>query len=68
MKAAPTEDRTAEAGEIDPALALRAQRLAAIPEADFEAALAEWRQRVRAEHRRLHVRLMAAGRRHGRAP
>lgn len=68
MKAPPTEVRSAAADEIDPALALRAQRLAAIPEADFEAALAEWRRRVQAEHRRLHVRLMAAGRRHGRAP
>lgn len=61
--AVPTGNRTptlAEAG-IDKKLSARAQKLAAVPESQFEAEVGEWRDRVSAEGVRVTARLEAAG-------
>ena len=61
--AVPIGNRTptlAEAG-IDKKLSARAQKLAAVPESQFEAEVGEWRDRVSAEGVRVTARLEAAG-------
>lgn len=50
----------AEAG-IDKKLSSRAQKLAAVPEDQFEAEVADWRGRVEQENARVTVRLESAG-------
>lgn len=50
----------AEVG-IDKSLADRARKLAAIPEAEFEQTVSEWRGRVSAENERVTVNLLRAG-------
>lgn len=63
--AVPTGNRTptlAEAG-IDKKLSSRAQKMAAVPAAEFEAEVGEWRQRVQAENARVTTRLEKAGER-----
>jgi DNA repair exonuclease SbcCD ATPase subunit len=61
-----THDRVlptlAEAG-ISKDLSSRAQKLAAVPKAEFEAEVGEWRDRVQAEHARVTTRLESAGER-----
>lgn len=60
-----TDDRRsklADAG-ISKDLSSRAQKLAAVPEAEFEAEVGEWRERVSAEGARVSARLEAAGER-----
>lgn len=52
--------RLADAG-ISKDLSSRAQRLAAVPEAEFEAEVGQWRERVSAEGARVSARLEAAG-------
>lgn len=52
----------AQAG-IDKKLSSRAQKLAAVPEAEFEAEVGQWRERVSAEGARVSARLQAAGER-----
>lgn len=52
----------AQAG-IDKKLSSRAQKLAAVPESEFEAEVKEWRGRVSAEGARVSARLEAAGER-----
>jgi hypothetical protein len=61
--AVPSGNRTptlAEAG-IDKKLSSRAQKLAAVPNDEFEAEVGEWRERVAAENARVTTRLSAAG-------
>jgi phage N-6-adenine-methyltransferase len=53
----------AEAG-IDKNLADRARKYAAIPEAEFDDTLADWRSRVEQENERVTVSLLAAGDKH----
>lgn len=50
----------AEAG-IDKKLSARAQKMAAVPEQQFEAMVGEWRGRVEAENERVTTNLLAAG-------
>jgi N6-adenosine-specific RNA methylase IME4 len=50
----------AEAG-IDHKLSARAQKMAAVPEAEFESMVGEWRDRVEAEHERVTTNLLKAG-------
>lgn len=62
-----TEDRVkkpklADAG-ISKNLSSRAQKLAAVPQAEFEAEVGEWRERVQAEGARVTTRLEQAGER-----
>lgn len=62
-----TDDRRekptlADAG-ISKDLSSRAQKLAAVPDAEFEAEVGEWRDRVQAEGARVSARLEKAGRR-----
>lgn len=52
----------ADAG-ISKDLSSRAQKLAAVPEAEFEAEVGEWRERVSAEGARVSARLQEAGER-----
>jgi len=52
----------AEAG-IDKKLSARAQKLAAIPEAEFEATISDWREQVSKETERVTVNLLRAGER-----
>lgn len=64
-KSVPTGNRIptlAEAG-IDKKLSSRAQKMAAVPAAEFEAEVGEWRQRVQAENARVTTRLEKAGER-----
>ena len=53
----------ADAG-ISKDLSSRAQKLAAVPEAEFEAEMGEWRDRVQEEGRRVTTRLEQSGARH----
>lgn len=62
QKAAP---KLADAG-ISYDLSSRAQKLAAVPEAEFEAEVGQWRERVSAEGARVSARLQAAGEREQR--
>lgn len=50
----------AEAG-IDKKLSARAQKMAAVPEAEFESMVGEWRDRVEAENERVTTNLLKAG-------
>lgn len=50
----------ADAG-IDKKLSSRAQKIAAIPEAEFEGAMGEWRERVSQEGARVEMRLLREG-------
>lgn len=52
----------ADAG-IDKKLSSRAQKLAAVPEAEFEGMLGEWRERVGRENERVTTNLLKAGER-----
>lgn len=52
--------KLADAG-ISKDLSSRAQKLAAVPEAEFEAEVGQWRDRVSAEGERVSARLQAAG-------
>lgn len=52
----------AEAG-IDKKLSSRAQKLAAVPQAEFEAEVGQWRERVAEEGKRVSARLQQAGER-----
>lgn len=54
--------KLADAG-ISKDLSSRAQKLAAVPEAEFEREVGEWRERVTEEGRRVSARLEAAGER-----
>jgi hypothetical protein len=54
--------KLADAG-ISKDLSSRAQKLAAVPEAEFEAEVGEWRERVSAEGARVSAKLEAAGER-----
>jgi hypothetical protein len=54
--------KLADAG-ISYDLSSRAQKLAAVPEAEFEAEVGEWRDRVKAEGERVTARLQKAGER-----
>lgn len=61
--AVPKENRTptlAEAG-IDKKLSSRAQKMAAVPENEFEEMIGEWRGRVANENERVTVNLLRAG-------
>jgi hypothetical protein len=67
-KSVVADDRTptlAEAG-ISKDLSSRAQKLAAVPEAEFEQEIGEWRDRVKQEGERVTARLQARG--EGKAP
>lgn len=55
-----TAPKLADAG-ISKDLSSRAQKLAAVPEAEFEAEVGAWRERVSAEGARVSARLEAAG-------
>lgn len=55
-----TAPKLADAG-ISKDLSSRAQKLAAVPEAEFEAEVGEWRERVQAEGARVSARLEKAG-------
>jgi hypothetical protein len=57
-----TAPKLSDAG-ISKDLSSRAQKLAAVPEAEFEAEVGQWRERVREEGRRVSARLEAAGER-----
>lgn len=57
-----TAPKLADAG-ISKDLSSRAQKLAAVPEAEFEAEVGEWRERVTAEGARVSARLEKAGER-----
>lgn len=57
--------KLADAG-ISKDLSSRAQKLAAVPEAEFEAEVGQWRERVSAEGARVSARLQAAGEREQR--
>lgn len=57
-----TAPKLADAG-ISKDLSSRAQKLAAVPEAEFEREVGEWRERVTEEGRRVSARLEAAGER-----
>jgi hypothetical protein len=63
--AVPSEDRTPKLADvgISKNLSSRAQKLAAVPEAEFEAEVGEWRDRVQAEGARVATRLEKAGER-----
>lgn len=50
----------AEAG-IDKKLSARAQKMAAVPAAEFESMVGEWRERVEVENERVTTNLLAAG-------
>lgn len=68
-KSVVTDDRSirlADAG-ISKDLSSRAQKLAAVPEAEFEAEVGEWRERVQAETARVTTRLEKAGEKHAPA-
>lgn len=54
-----TAPTLAQAG-IDKKLSARAQKLAAVPEPDFEGMLGEWRDRVAQEGERVTTRLLNA--------
>lgn len=58
----PTAPKLSDAG-ISYDLSSRAQKLAAVPEAEFEAEVGQWRERVSEEGRRVSARLQAAGER-----
>jgi hypothetical protein len=60
-----TAPKLADAG-ISYDLSSRAQKLAAVPEAEFEAEVGQWRERVSAEGARVTARLEAAGEREQR--
>ena len=55
--------KLADAG-ISKDLSSRAQKLAAVPEADFEAEVAQWKDRVSAEGARVSARLEKKGAKH----
>ena len=62
------DDRVSKAPKLSDAgiskdLSSRAQKLAAVPEAEFEAEVGQWRERVSEEGRRVSARLQAAGER-----
>jgi len=63
-KSAPVERAAtlAEAG-IDKKLSARAQKMAAVPEAEFESMVGEWRERAEAENERVTTNLLKAGER-----
>lgn len=67
--AVPTENRTPTLSEvgIDKKLSARAQKIAAVPEAEFEAEVGEWRERVSAEGERVTARLESSGAAHQKA-
>ncbi len=56
------QPKLSDAG-ISKDLSSRAQKLAAVPEAEFEAEVGQWRDRVSEEGRRVSARLQAAGER-----
>lgn len=58
-----TAPTLADAG-ISKDLSSRAQKLAAVPEAEFEAEVGQWRDRVSAEGKRVSARLEKSGERH----
>lgn len=58
-----TRPTLADAG-IDKKLSSRAQKLAAVPEKQFEGMLGEWRERVGQENERVTTNLLKAGERH----
>ena len=60
-----TAPKLADAG-ISKDLSSRAQKLAAVPKAEFEAEVGQWRERVSAEGARVSARLQAAGEREQR--
>jgi hypothetical protein len=67
--AVPSGNRTptlAEVG-IDKKLSARAQKIAAVPKAEFEAEVGEWRERVEAEGARVTARLETSGAKHQQA-
>lgn len=55
-----TRATLADAG-IDKKLSARAQKMAAVPEAEFESMVGEWRDRVEAENERVTTNLLKAG-------
>ena len=57
----PVEMPTLEQAGIDKKLSSRAQKLAAVPKAEFEQELSEWRERVSSEHSRVTTRLEQRG-------
>lgn len=61
--AVPTGNRTPALSEvgIDKKLSARAQKIAAVPKAEFEAEVGEWRERVEAEGARVTARLESSG-------
>lgn len=63
--AVPPAPTLAEAG-IDKKLSARAQKIAAVPKAEFEAEVEEWRGRVSAEGERVTARLESSGEKHQR--
>ena len=62
-KSEPVAPTLADAG-IDKKLSSRAQKLAAVPAAEFEAEVGQWRERVSAEGQRVSARLEKSGERH----
>lgn len=58
----PTAPKLSDAG-ISKDLSSRAQKLAAVPEAEFESEVGQWRERVSAEGARVSARLQSAGER-----
>ena len=57
----------AEAG-ITKKLSSRAQKLAAVPDDEFESEIADWRERIKAENERVTVSLLARGKRASEKP
>ncbi len=55
-----TRPTLADAG-IDKKLSSRAQKLAAVPDRDFEAMLGEWRKKIQIENEQVTTRLLRAG-------
>jgi hypothetical protein len=62
-KLEPVAPTLSDAG-IDKKLSSRAQKLAAVPQAEFEAEVGQWRDRVSAEGKRVSARLEKSGERH----
>jgi hypothetical protein len=62
VQEAPEDDRpTLAAAGIDHKLSSRAQKLAAVPQEEFEQELSEWRERVSSENSRVTTRLEKRG-------
>lgn len=65
-KAPPQEPPTLAQAGIDKKLSSRAQKLAAVPEDQFEGMIGEWRERVGKENERVTTNLLKAGERERR--